>query len=228
VLKHDDVLVWEYHQPETDSRITLVGVTHAHTPHYYRQIQQLIEQREHAGAEVHYEGIRQPEGNVLAVLDPAERQLPKDFGDSIHRFTAAEHLPETHVTQGEHLAYADHWIRTDIDMLSLLRRLGHRHAKRCCRLTRYLHADPDAAGGLATLWYLLYLGWFSVVTGWRLPRILVRERNEIALAAVRVTQAESPHVNLVMIWGRGHLPGLHAGLTRLGFTRTQQNRLSGV
>ncbi|WP_213013572.1 hypothetical protein [Paractinoplanes toevensis] len=213
--------VRRFTHPDTDRTITLVGTYHLAKPDYWRDLGEVIDKLEANGAVVHCEASGPPDPE--ADMTPQEREAV----DQLVRMKAREGRRLTALgwtDQKGGLAYPDSWRVVDLDILQIVRRLGPVLAHKAAAMHLRMMDWPDTNKTrfnlfrvIISLYFRLWTSDKSVLkagTG-EFQHVLVEARNEHALAAAAGTD-----LDLVMIWGLAHLPGLEAGLIARGFERS--------
>lgn len=227
--------VWTLHQPETRRSVTLVGTYHIGDSRYYREIAALADETEKAGGLVQSEGSELADPAQLLALTEQEKQalaarLPSDeqrakvrevlqMGLLVPEFGSLERRP--------------HWRYPDVDKLSQVRLLGDRATPPTKRArpatpqqataTRTRSPERDARGkrraAAAMRWQWRQPIRFAPLTEALSARSVFRTvlTNRQEQNAVLDLLAIPGPVDVLAIWGAGHLPGIRAGLVRNGF-----------
>lgn len=218
--------VGRYEHPKTGSFVTLVGTQHLSTdPDYYPQMEAFLDNRLVQGDVVHYEAITTalPE-KVRGAPKPIQRrhQLLVDARkyEEVAIITVEERHPELALS----IQYQDciedlgQMENHDYTTLDLARELSGEaiDAMYKVALAKHWHAitwghpDQDAVPlkrALDSRGRALY------------ERVLIENRNKFALQALENTLADDPTVNVTLLWGEAHLPGLGKGLLRRGYVK---------
>jgi hypothetical protein len=219
---HLQTPIWIYHHPETGGTLTLIGMVHIGDESYYQLISSLVATWTGQGADVHYEKVRRLTPKELAVLDPADQELVDLFGEFMS-IGSRLGLSLDLTLQKAALTPQPDWRNTDFDVLTLARRLGRDWLKQMANKMAHLKNEDEAVLASAARIMLRVLPVLSRLEFLRqsgpMRQIILGERNQLALAAVKEELATGRQPHLVLIWGAGQLPGLHAGLVPLGFRR---------
>jgi hypothetical protein len=228
--------VWHYIHATTGSRLTLIGMIHVGNEAYYQRVRQTMMELESAGAQVHYERVRKLTDEQFAALSDHDRvRVERNRQMSVTRRQVFDLIGLSH--QMDHLNPPDSWLNTDMDELTLARKLPLRKKNdinfldnlKDERTKRIFSSLLRFALRHITLLYVL-----SLMLTWIKPkarlikRVILGERNDIALAAVVEAKPHQHRQDLVLNWGAAHLPGIHRGLQKLGYTQTGQEWFSAV
>jgi hypothetical protein len=222
----------EFEHPQTGSNIGVVGVIHLGEQSYFDTVSDYILDREDAGAQVHYEGLK-PASKVESVKFKAEAKQAEAMANSLNtmHYVIAEALGVQ--SQGESIDYASSWQNHDIGRVELVRLLGAKGVSRLTQLgdrAEKLEAALSPELLAATLRAAFRFTPIFIPMGIVLRRherkILVDHRNEIALAGIDDTLSEEPDRDIALLWGAGHLPGIGKGLQQRGYRLTDRSWLS--
>lgn len=250
-VRHGNVLtaVWTLHHPETGRTVTLLGTYHLGDPQYYQEIAALADKTEHAGGLIQSEGTELADATLLTPLTEQEkRALAAKLASDEELTTTREFLAKGGlVPELGTLERRPHWRYPDIDKLSQVRLIGDaykipenrvqsknrtqpkkgtpqhkRSAKREARGKRRVAAIMRFLFRLPLRFVPLtdHLGATSVF------RTALTNRQE-QNAALDLLEIPGP-VNVLAIWGAGHLPGIRAMLERNGFGIVHMRWLTAV
>lgn len=211
--------------PDTGSRVTLVGLTHAAQPAYYAEIDRRLEALEAGGATVHYELVTDTPEAIAAAASPV-----REGAKRISRNLEAELLDclgAGLVLQRDQLPPRASWERHDVGLIQAAEFYGAQVLREQARIEQrerhFAHAFSPMVKRAAVLQTMAALA--GVFTG-VIPRQAVFEgadmylaihREALALAAVDLHLALHPGTDLALLWGAAHLPGFTAGLGQRGY-----------
>ncbi len=211
--------------PDTGSRVTLVGLSHAAQPAYYAEIGRRLDVLEEAGTVIHYELVTDPSAAIEAAAP-----VVRDGAKLIVRSLEAEMLAcvgADLVLQRDQLPPHTSWERHDLGLLEVAEFYGgHELGERTAaeqREVHFVHAFTPMVKRALVLQTLAALT--AVFTG-AIPRdavftgadrYLAIHREAHALAAVDLHLALHPGADLALLWGAAHLPGFTAGLEKRGY-----------
>lgn len=232
----------EYHHPERLGKVMLVGAYHYGDRAYYDEIQRTIDEREAAGAKVHYERVRPATPEELAAATEREK-----IAHGMHRRSIApaqRMLQIGLLFQGEAIEYRPTWENHDIDALTAVRSFGVETV-----ISRFIAKEDDdrqTAKSELTI-PQLRSGILAELAAYRklaqLPeeeeiarretsfgagtqyRTMVTLREEVAMRAADEHFAEQPDADLVMLWGAGHMPTLQRSLRGRGFALADERHI---
>lgn len=212
--------------------VTLIGVVHAGTARYYVQIQDLIAVLQEHGARVHVEQVRSNTASELKAASRGERKA----AEALTLQLAAVPEMMVHIRGAVHqrggLIPQDSWEIHDLDKLTVVRIWGTRTVRTIglgitTMLTSFRQQLPSTQRRI-------WLTTFNLEEGKPLREALagkradVEERREaVALEAMDDAFIDGAS-HVVLLWGRGHVPGLSAGLISRGFEPVGEERLTAV
>lgn len=237
---HIETPVYTFTHSETESRVELVGTVHIAEPSYFRQIQTIIDKRHGAGAAVHYEKIKESDPQELLAA-PCHVRIAARCWRSILRSALGtlytfEKLKL--VGQYEALEYRETWENHDVTDLQWLTTVAHPRLLGQVALTKMMsmaiHTMPAETRQKLTLEAL-----YNMVNYLEPPLLMrpmavdinsaiIRQQDEVALAAADAHFADKPESDLVLLWGLYHMPGLGAGLQNRGFRKTGEQSLVAI
>ena len=209
----------------TGQAVTLISVAHIADSRYYEEITGAAAALEVAGAVVQYELIGRASDAEWAEASETERAADAAIGRSerARRDALMGYLGWDH--QGRALRPLPSWVKADLTDLEYIRLVGVQRVladEGAASETIDIlggQADRVLGAGFAILYRLLALDRWQVILRLAhrdrvIEKVTVADRSDHAVAML-------PHDrDAVMIWGAGHLASIHAGLTRLGFTRS--------
>ena len=218
--------VVRFGHPKTGRTVTVAGVVHIARASYYRQLGIMLTKLEAAGALVFYEGISHTAETEWSAAGQAERDTWNTVQAGSKELTQAACRYLGWVRQGEALAYAASWRNVDMSELEFVQRKGAEDVLDMQEGFEDMLGDRardqrDALMGvtIGMLLRLYSLDRYQLLVRWAatgypgFSQLVVDERNDRALACL------PPDRDSVLIWGYGHLPGLAAGLERVGYRR---------
>lgn len=220
--------VIRYVNRRTGQAVTLISVAHIADSRYFEEITGAAAALEAAGAVVQYELIGRASDAEWAEASEAERAADAAIGRSERARSDAlmGYLRWDH--QGRAFCPLPSWVNADLTDLEYIRLVGAQRVladERAASETIDIlggQADRVLGAGFAVLYRLLALDRWQVISR-------LTHRDSVSRVIKTVTVAgRSDHAvamlpgdrDAVMIWGAGHLASIHAGLTRLGFTRS--------
>lgn len=221
---------YELEHPQTDSRISLVGVMHMGEQAYYNAVSAYAEKQEmQHGAEVHYEKLKTAPAEALSEASEEERELVEQLRGASGAVRAlARHLDC--VYQSDAFSLKPHWQNHDINHLQLVQLLGTRTAAKLFGkqnggdLEAPEGVDPKLAAFVARSVFRfapLFNRLKPLITSKHVTHVIRDYRNGIALQAAKSRLCEEPNQSIVAIWGAGHLPGLEAGFKQMNYKRSR-------
>jgi hypothetical protein len=226
--------ICEFEQPQTGNGIGFIGMVHIGDYAYYDSVAGYIRYREQTGSIVHYEGVR-PTGPTSTETALPSPELEKGLllMDSINALCYLMADANGNVRQKEALNYSEAWENHDMRLEELVRRLGKKSVERYIEIDKNiqdLRKDIDEKS-LQMALQIVMRGAFrampllSAYNAFRYPdekRVIIDQRNDIALAAVDQSLVQSPSQAVTMLWGVGHLPGIKKGLQQRGYQQTSE------
>ena len=211
--------------PDTGSRVTLVGMAHAAQPAYYAEIGRRIEVIEEGGAAIHYELVTDTPAQIEAAA-PAVR----DGAKLIHRSLEAELLEclgAGLVLQRDQLPPRASWQRHDVGLIEVAQFYGAPVLREREQAEQHeQHFERKFTPMVKRAFVLQAMAALAGVFTGEVPReavfvgadrYLAIHREGLALAAVDLHLALHPGSDLALLWGAAHLPGFTAGLDKRGY-----------
>lgn len=213
--------------------VTLIGMVHIADAEFYTVCEQIVADREGAGAVVHYE----------AVTDRGEDRSKVET-DLIYRLNSNDAIATVATLLGglalqhrTNLPIQPHWVNPDISLLELLRLVPD--AEEFVAVSERVGSSlEDMTPEMLRLleWALRHLPALRgaiAAHSWISPRrrrvrraeqqVILAHRNNLAAKAIL---AESRDV--VALWGAGHLDGIGTHLTQSGYCRTHTRWLPAI
>ncbi len=229
-----------YQHPERAGDVALVGMVHwLPDPTPYDEAYQYIAARQDAGSTIHYELILSAEEDELEQVD----RLTKLKYDALQRRErAARHIADllelTHQTDHQGFRYHGNdnmdtrgWENHDLTALEIVQRLPSQClTERARRMTEVLSLvrglRPDQRKGLRE--FILEEGTLDDPVpddphAAVYEKVIVGDRNEVALQAVERALQDNADASFTLIWGLAHLPGIGIGLEKRGYNRVVDN-----
>lgn len=196
--------------------VTLIGLTHAGAAAEYAAVRAFVVDRETAGAQVQYEGIKPPPPDFA--MSDEERALVARLRAAMTGDNDMAHILGLD-SQADHLRPEPHWRNTDLNAAELLRVMQ--------APGQWVHTLEQTAAVLRNAspavlkvmrWCVRHPGLMALVSRLRLKgdehAAILRARDAVAGAA-----AASAGGDVVALWGLGHLPGIGRHLAGAGFGR---------
>jgi hypothetical protein len=211
------VIIYEHRR--TGRTVTLVATSHIGQAAYYDQLRAMLTDEE-AGALIYYEMINPAAGSSWAAASGDERAARDALNHEVRETFQAACRYLGWVTQAA-LAYSPSWRNADMTDLELIRRAGPRNILTSGTASGIDHLDVLMGAGVAVLFRLFPFDRFGLLSrfsvwgdvDWHIRHVVTDESNSRVLASL------SPDVDIVLLWGAGHLPGLTAGLKTAGYRR---------
>ncbi len=222
----------EFHNPLTGSNIGVVGMIHVAKRPYYKFISDYTAIQQERGATVHFERVRLSNAEELGLVEPEISQSVRRFRAAITRVPEVMAVSLNLTSQREGIDYQPEWQNHDSSDLELVSMLGHSAVNRVAAINRVV-SMLDCVVPLQYKRRALNLG-FQLLSQIDLEQakktkakqhfdsVVIDHRNNIALAAVEKLLTDQPDSNIVMLWGSAHLPGIGAGLQKLGYAATRR------
>ncbi|GAA3449626.1 hypothetical protein [Dactylosporangium matsuzakiense] len=215
--------IHHYRHPSTGRQVTVISTMTVGEPAYYTHLRAVIDELTDAGAVVQAEGSRLLPYRHTTVTD-AEAQLLADLRDC--RDLEQRRTRELGwVGQVDGLGYPSHWKVIDLTDLQVLRLIGEQAMTEQIRRMRRQFDWPESdAGGihryrLSTTIYLR-----ASTRSRRLDDNVKADPTYALLLGARTSTAldglATTDLDTVLVWSAMHLPGIEAGLTARGYTRT--------
>lgn len=211
--------IWRYVHPDSGRRITVIGALHVGESAYYAGLRATVDQLVEAGAVVQVEGGRLlPDGDTN--LSDEEQQILAAFDRCAE--LEKQRIPLVGlVHQIDGLGYPPEWKVVDLSQLQITRRVGsHLMGKLVQAMLADLDwplDDPAAAARMQAIAVAAYQNALAPNHAARTPAnpiaaVVIHQRTQLALDGALAVNGD-----VVLIWGCGHVPGLHTGLTSAGF-----------
>lgn len=219
--------------PETGSQIDIVSMLHVGLPSYYAKLGGYIMGRQDDGFTVHYEGITESQQSpeLASPLTRIKQKLDDIHSDQIAEGFALVEVSSAYTIQDSSLLFrekgSENHDMTEADythQTSLFR-----HIKDAVRARNLRHKLEKAANKGPEH---LDKSVFKVIKASvdKTPKrngrrrnqdeVSIHTRNEIALDGVDGALEADEAAKLVLVWGLGHLAGLHSGLIERGYQHT--------
>jgi hypothetical protein len=221
-----------YVHPETKREVVLITTIHYAEPEYYAGIQKLIDAL--GNHRILFEGVGKITEEETTSLTEDERRVLRKIVSSF-RLMDVVAVTLSLQKQRDGLAYPTHWINTDVKLIELVRWFAKNKASLIGNVLEPSNANPtDVEMPEPPIIKWLFdrqLGQIipiamvtNVIAFFSKPHRLavdyiLRQRNEIALAGIEERLRTE---NVATIWGAGHLPGIDAGLKKLGFREVRR------
>lgn len=218
--------------PETGSQVELVSMVHVAQPRYYQKLGSYIMAKQNEGFLVHYEGITSDEvAETTGPLDRIKQKLRSASVDnqidgyvSVIRGSSYALQPDS----DENILFAEDGSEIhDVSQSDIARHMGlitHLGSYASSRLFRRKLEKAAGKGQQEmdeTLFSIIQRGVNDATSGKsrksRRAKTMLHMRNQVALEAVNVALEKDPQINLILIWGVGHLAGLQSGLLDQGY-----------
>ena len=223
--------------PDTGSRVTLVGSVHVAEPQYYEAQNKLLAALREGGAVVYCEGVRAPSADELSAASAENRRLLGILGASMDDVRAPSLARGLVASRDVRFAHQD-WEYHDISKLDAVVLLGpdgvRRSAKRARRAKRILRLLPKSLTATlmlkphAAVEQLLRSGESreKLVTGKDLEMAVHREA--VVMAAVDEQLARDPGSDFVLPWGALHIPAFRAAFAERGYKDHDEQWMTAI
>lgn len=212
--------------PETGSRVTLLGDVHVATVEYYQTLTDELIAHQEQGTVIHLEAVLPPSEKQLAAASAEERELLNLLATSLDDGRAPALGLGLVAKRAVWISHPD-WEIHDITMLDSVVFLGadevRRRAKASRRLSRILRLLPRSLRRSMSIALVkapadaLRRGESrdKFVHGRELE--LHRHRESVAMAAVDRHLANHPGGDIALLWGALHLPGFRDAFGERGY-----------
>lgn len=224
-----------YEEPNTARRIVIITTIHLAEEPYFERLQKVIDQLSNQGYRILYEGVRPLSPEERKTLTPKEKTVWSDFAylfktiDALGIVLGLQH-------QKKGLSYPASWVRTDVNLLDLIRVCAERDASPISGRKVKTSVFKDETNRLLTRWLfnkLLGQLIFLEVANYALElssrkireakKIIVDFRNQHAIQEIT---KDSYQRNVVYICGASHLKGIDKHLRKLGFQEIKRRWLT--
>lgn len=231
----------ELHNQEHDSTISLVGVAHFGHHRYYQWIDKYIAEKHDAGAAVHYEGVHmQSPDKVDWQNDQHKRSyLEMLCDDSVGDMFLSFFTKRLHVVrQQAALSYLKTWERHDTDGIQIAKslakksymedRVGQLLLRGLIGCMKILPPEQQESVARSMAQLLVHPDDEHAAYFAREKEVILDQRNDIAVNAVKAVRERQPEQDFVLLWGAGHTPGLIKGLEAEGYNPAKTYWLNAI
>ncbi|WP_326853180.1 hypothetical protein [Actinocrinis sp.] len=223
--------------PDTSSRITLIGTVHAAQPGYYQALGEIIDGIADQGGRIYAEQVTAPTPEQLASAPETLR-----FGaDVIARMLAdgQQQAKDIGLTlQKEALPVRDGWEVHDLDMLAVAAAYGEDELRRMdgeLKQAQYMFNNftPDLQRALL---FQAVSTELDVATGVASAELLfpginlqvATQREQAALTALDTRLSYTPDAHVALLWGAGHVPAFTKALAERGYKRDDEQWITAI
>lgn len=202
--------IYEFVHPDNESTISLVGMVHMAIPNFYRNVNRYTEVRENQGSLVHSERSTLPDEATLSSYPTWVRDTAQQLHDIRTRlFTPQAGSNRVAQSNPLYFQYKDSWKYHDIHLAEITSSLGRFRAEYLINTL----AGISQRGRIIN--YLRVLSLPMLTDG-----VLVKQRNDVALQAVKEATTYNPDQSLTLLWGAAHLPGIAKGIMARRYMHT--------
>ncbi len=231
-----------FERPETGSIIDIVSVIHVGQPSYYGILGKYIMGRQDEGFEVQYEQISYNSDTPLKSgiltkikdkIDDAKTDATVDIDLAVDRATGWIHQRDDLLFRPEgarniDMDYSEVLTHENL-MYKIYELISFKVGQR--KVARLVRQDPQLLeeflfGEMKKTVVRHETG--QINSRRRNKKVTIGMRNERALEGVDESLDLNPSAKLVLIWGRGHLEGLQAGLTDRGYEHAERKEVEAI
>lgn len=229
------------YNPRSNRKVVLIGMMHIGDEAYYQKVQAVITSLQECA--VLYECVGKLSVQERKQLTKPERKILERF-ESMQKSRGLLKMILGLDDQLKGLTYDDPtWIRTDMSMLDLIRRLdrsGYRppapsKENKKNDLKKLLDGSDESQTFIARWFFGCILAIIPLLVATssitslfngrsrRMTQVILHDRSTIAVEAI---VDHSQHKDIVSIWGSAHLPGMIRLLRKEGFKETGREWLT--